>query len=1165
MSTWQRISFTVNMDPLEGVMLEGELVGMTIYLVDKRLNKVYTRDESSGDPILVGRWVDGAVAFDGGAPPVPSSTSASSAASAAPSSSSAERATPTRSQKQLHKALRRAVERREAGNVHELLQLLARRMSADDDGGGSGGGGGGPGDGDPIAAAVGEAHGSTRTINVADALVRPLALLVASGRIRAAIDTLAHFAGRCTFTPAVLPAIMGVAAQVGRGHDGLAEEKSWAQPAGCAAGSVAANKAEYEDERDAGTRVGGAPTSSDWGGGGGGGGGDGYYDDETGRGGAGGGGAGGLGGGFQGLDADALCDLVDRLVACTTFPDGDLCRAYFASRAKWACREFAAEATNALYSFENQTPDELVRAGKAFVGAAVLQEPGDVGGHTVRCVQRRQHGEHDDGGVGGVGGVGGGGMARRVFAPGDAVMLSVEGGNGGDGNDSAEWCCWEGEVLSRVLAADGSIESMMLRMGSAAVAETVCQKGSGAETEAASTLSARRGDKKKKKKNMRRKGGEGKNSGGDTGAISGSGVGTKGAEGHNSNSSNSSTQHREAGIRSPLSWRVDKLGNRVNFNRFLRALRVITAPPESTNAEGLTSQHPPRPNSDIVGALVRCVADSDTGGGDGGGEGGGGGNDGDGDMDTDSYYGGGTSTIDQDRHPHPDVVRYCGTPVETSGRKNLDAAAIGMEGADAGLNKSQQRSIAAAMRQRVTLIQGPPGTGKTKVAVCIALKWLASSATAPPSTTSGVGGGASSSAARGGAASGRTSVLVCADSNVAVDNLVEGLANAGLRVVRVGQPELARSDLLQYSLEGIATRAAAVEQSRKQGQMPAWMVSGGKGQKEGTPRKSAVQAEATRLVRDADVVVSTCLGAGSAVLQKHRFTRVLVDEASQATELATAVPLCLGCQQLVLIGDHRQLPPTVMCEEQADRARTGHCDGLGMSLFERLVRHGGVQPELLNRQYRMHPSISQFPSRTFYDGAIRDGRKGEGKAACPASCFPWPQSPQSWPVCFVNMVGGKGEVTDGSSKYNDAEADLVFLAIRSLLRPPSASSPSGSASSSSASSSSFSSSATTATTSTSFLAPLEIGVVTPYQAQVRRIRKRLGSRFRDVEVSSVDGYQGREKRVIIISTVRSNHGGNLGFVEDVCRANVALTRAKDGLIVVGDGSTLQGEPNSWGI
>ena len=177
-------------------------------------------------------------------------------------------------------------------------------------------------------------------------------------------------------------------------------------------------------------------------------------------------------------------------------------------------------------------------------------------------------------------------------------------------------------------------------------------------------------------------------------------------------------------------------------------------------------------------------------------------------------------------------------------------------------------------------------------------------------------------------------ILATSDSNIAVDNLVEGCANAGLRVVRLGRPEAIRPELLRY----------CVDRPRTNGQ-----------------NYGAIYKEKLNALQNAQVVCCTCIGSGADILDNMSFERVLVDEATQATEPAVLVPLTRSCRQLVLVGDHCQLPPTVLS------TRAGE-EGLGVPLFSRMVACG-VPPFMLDTQYRMHPAIAIILNVT--DSSIR--------------------------------------------------------------------------------------------------------------------------------------------------------------------------------------------------
>jgi len=394
------------------------------------------------------------------------------------------------------------------------------------------------------------------------------------------------------------------------------------------------------------------------------------------------------------------------------------------------------------------------------------------------------------------------------------------------------------------------------------------------------------------------------------------------------------------------------------------------------------------------------------------------------------------------------------------------------------LNDSQREAMRAALERRLTLIQGPPGTGKTHTSVAIV---------------------------RGMLEIGHGPVLCTSDSNTAVDNMVEGLAKAGVRVVRIGRPEAVRPDLARYQIENAIPPGAT--------------------------KHEAYEAQ-IRAVRYAQAVCATCSGSGSDFLDRINFSAVMLDEASQVTEPMSLVPLANGCQQLVLVGDHKQLPPTVV-------SREAELAGMTLSLFDRLIR-AGVKPYLLDTQFRMHPAISYFPSISFYKGMVKSGTPAAMRLA--PKGFNWPIP--SVPIAFCPSPADAMETSDNMSYSNKYEAEMVLNVLVGLL-------------------------------GAGELRPCHIGIVTPYAAQVKLIRSLLRSRGvrtgiekdtgeAGVEVSSVDGYQGREKELMIVSTVRANNLNTIGFVADARRCNVTLTRARRGVIVLGHSTTLARDRRTWG-
>ena len=420
------------------------------------------------------------------------------------------------------------------------------------------------------------------------------------------------------------------------------------------------------------------------------------------------------------------------------------------------------------------------------------------------------------------------------------------------------------------------------------------------------------------------------------------------------------------------------------------------------------------------------------------------------------------------------------------------------------LNEPQLIAAKAAIERRLTLIQGPPGTGKTHTAVRILESWAKQD----------VG-----------------SILAVADSNVAVDNLLEGLLARGVRAVRLGQPVKVREKLRLATIDAkmeIHPLRRDLDTQLDLNEKLSRRISSMKGKEKGLAHRDIKKGwkEIRRIenqIRDdildkAQVICCTCIGSGNEILDGRRFPQVLIDESTQATEPAALVPLVRGARQVVLVGDHKQLPPTVLSFRAEE-------NGLKRSLFERLIDLG-IEPLLLTTQYRMHPAISKFPNQQFYSNKLIDGVNSEERPA-PAGLL-WPD----WenPVAFVPINGGETVSPDGTSRENSLEVSWVLKILEDLLEAGE-------------------------------LTQKDIGIITPYAGQVRAIRNSMSEQLDDVEVRTVDGYQGREKEVIIFSCVRSNPEKNVGFLSESRRLNVALTRAKRGLIVIGDPDTLRSDKN----
>lgn len=403
------------------------------------------------------------------------------------------------------------------------------------------------------------------------------------------------------------------------------------------------------------------------------------------------------------------------------------------------------------------------------------------------------------------------------------------------------------------------------------------------------------------------------------------------------------------------------------------------------------------------------------------------------------------------------------------------------------LNHSQAHAVRCALTRPLTLIQGPPGTGKTVTSASIVYH-LAQ----------------------------KGPVLVVASSNVAVDHLTEKIHQSGLRVVRVAAKA---RESVESSVGFLALHVQARSVLANSELDRLYKLKSEVGQLSSADEKKFLQLQrkAEKIVLDsAQVVCCTCVGAGDPRIQRRKFASVLIDEATQATEPEALISLIHGVKQVIMVGDHRQLGPVLM-------NKTCVKAGFDRSMFERLMQVG-VRPIRLQVQYRMHPSLSEFPSNAFYDGSLQNGVSISERIR-PGLDFEWPNP--HVPMFLLSCFGSEELASSGTSFLNRVEANNVEKIITKLLKIS--------------------------------VHPSQIGVITPYQGQRAYIMQTMvmnGSMSREIyegiEVASVDAFQGREKDYIILSCVRSNDASTIGFVADARRMNVALTRARYGLIVVGN-------------
>jgi ATP-dependent RNA/DNA helicase IGHMBP2 len=428
------------------------------------------------------------------------------------------------------------------------------------------------------------------------------------------------------------------------------------------------------------------------------------------------------------------------------------------------------------------------------------------------------------------------------------------------------------------------------------------------------------------------------------------------------------------------------------------------------------------------------------------------------------------------------------------------------------LNKEQEIAVSKSLQaEPFFLVHGPPGTGKSTVLGEIAVQ-LASQG---------------------------KRLLGCAASNAAVDHLVSLFISRGLRVVRIGHPARVQESLHPYTLDLMVENHPDAKISRqlfeeahdlfgyarkqkKQGRSQSRFQNARDANAEARKMLDDARALEKKAIRDvidkAQVICATCTGLSSYEMMNERFDVALFDEATQCIEPLSYLPF-LRAERVILAGDHKQLPPTVISQKAAR-------EGLARSMFERLLEdHGDGVRQMLKEQYRMHQEIMDFPSREMYNGELRAHPSVAGRRLAEIIKD---QSVDAPPVILLDTAG-KGfydEVAPNTeSRQNPGEADLLLLHAKRLLDAG--------------------------------LNPNDLALIAPYSAQVALLQKEAIERGipAEVEIDTVDSFQGREKEAILISLVRSNDDGALGFLLDLRRINVALTRAKRHLYVVGDSAT----------
>ena len=434
------------------------------------------------------------------------------------------------------------------------------------------------------------------------------------------------------------------------------------------------------------------------------------------------------------------------------------------------------------------------------------------------------------------------------------------------------------------------------------------------------------------------------------------------------------------------------------------------------------------------------------------------------------------------------------------------------------LDGSQRAAVDHALAASdVAVIHGPPGTGKTTAVIELIRQAVQ----------------------RG------ERVLACAPSNLAVDNLLERLVAAPElatgAVLRIGHPARVLPALRDHTLELLVEAHADMKLVRKLTKEAHALRADAARFTRAKPlpgERQAKRAEARALLADAkrledqlverllagaQVVCSTLTGLNESFLRENHFDLCVIDEAGQSTEPSSWIPLRYA-HRLVLAGDHQQLPPTVV-------SPSAEAGGLGISLLERLMTAAPAWASQLTAQYRMHETIMNFSSRHFYgETLVADEQVAAHLLSdLPGVCA---TALTTTPLHFIDTAGAdytEATEEEEESRFNEQEAALVGRKLNELLDAG--------------------------------VAVDQINVLSPYAAQVRLLRTLLAHHVdAGLEIGSIDGMQGREAEAVILSLVRSNADGTIGFLSDTRRMNVALTRARRKLIVIGDSATIGSDP-----
>lgn len=422
------------------------------------------------------------------------------------------------------------------------------------------------------------------------------------------------------------------------------------------------------------------------------------------------------------------------------------------------------------------------------------------------------------------------------------------------------------------------------------------------------------------------------------------------------------------------------------------------------------------------------------------------------------------------------------------------------------LNASQEKAVNEVLWAKdVAVVHGPPGTGKTTTLVEAIFETLRR----------------------------ESQVLVCAQSNMAVDWISEKLVDRGINVLRIGNPTRVNDKMLSFTYERRfeahpdypqlwSIRKAIRELRQQRKHADSWHQKMDRLKSRATELELRIRSS---IFGEARVIASTLTGAANRVLEGEKYSTLFIDEAAQALEAACWIAI-RKAGRVILAGDHCQLPPTV----KSIMALKG---GLGKTLMERIVENKPETVTLLKMQYRMNEQIMKFSSDWFYNGMVESAPTVSHRGILDYD------TPMMW-IDTAECDGKEEFVGENFGRINRAEAELTLQTLQQYLEKIGK--------------------------QRILEESIDVGIISPYRAQVQLLRKELRKRefFRPyrhlLTVNTVDGFQGQERDIILISLVRSNDGGDIGFLRDLRRMNVAITRARMKLIILGSSETMTSHP-----